>query len=250
MTMANAALLKSEYDIVFAGGGTTACLVAGRLAKADPSLKLLVLEAGPHTNGKLEHIQPGRYLSHMRPGSITTQTHIAKPSDSVAGRSIAVHCGSCVGGGSSVNLAMYNRASASDYDDWETKYNNPGWGSSFLIPLLQKAENYQVDPSDQNLSTHGYSGPLNVSLGGDFSLPAQQFLEIGSRIEQDRPISNDNNTLHPDSVNVFARIPKWIDGSSGKRSDTPHYFVYNQTDNKNLEVVDGCRVTRVIFEYV
>jgi len=33
---------------------------------------------------------------------------------------------------------MYTRASASDYDDWKTMYENPGWGSDDLIPLLKK----------------------------------------------------------------------------------------------------------------
>lgn len=33
---------------------------------------------------------------------------------------------------------MYTRASRSDYDDWEETYENPGWGSKDLIPLLKK----------------------------------------------------------------------------------------------------------------
>lgn len=33
---------------------------------------------------------------------------------------------------------MYTRASASDYDAWKTEYENPGWGSDDLIPLLRK----------------------------------------------------------------------------------------------------------------
>ena len=33
---------------------------------------------------------------------------------------------------------MYTRPAASDYDDWETVYKNPGWGSKHLIPLLKK----------------------------------------------------------------------------------------------------------------
>jgi choline dehydrogenase-like flavoprotein len=33
---------------------------------------------------------------------------------------------------------IYMRPSASDYDDWETLYKNPGWGSKDLIPLLRK----------------------------------------------------------------------------------------------------------------
>ena len=33
---------------------------------------------------------------------------------------------------------MYTRASASDYDDWEKKFKNPGWGSEDIIPLIKK----------------------------------------------------------------------------------------------------------------
>lgn len=33
---------------------------------------------------------------------------------------------------------MYTRAAASDYDEWEEKFKNPGWGSKHLIPLLKK----------------------------------------------------------------------------------------------------------------
>ena len=40
---------------------------------------------------------------------------------------------------------------------------------------------------------------------------------------------------------------RWIDAESGRRSDVPHHFIYNQ-DNKNLIVLDGKRVKRVIFE--
>ena len=37
-----------------------------------------------------------------------------------------------------LTVMMYTRASASDYDDWEKVYENPGWGSNDLIPLLRK----------------------------------------------------------------------------------------------------------------
>lgn len=35
-------------DIIFAGGGTAACIAAGRLAKANPDLKILLIEGGPN----------------------------------------------------------------------------------------------------------------------------------------------------------------------------------------------------------
>lgn len=33
---------------------------------------------------------------------------------------------------------MYTRAAASDYDDWENTFRNPGWGSKDIIPLIRK----------------------------------------------------------------------------------------------------------------
>ena len=35
-------------------------------------------------------------------------------------------------------VMMYTRAAASDYDDWEKEFNNPGWGSKEIIPLIKK----------------------------------------------------------------------------------------------------------------
>ena len=39
---------------------------------------------------------------------------------------------------------MYTRASASDYDDWNTVHENPGWGSEDLIPLLKKVRRWHI----------------------------------------------------------------------------------------------------------
>lgn len=36
----------SEVDIIVVGGGAAGCIVAGRLAKADPSLQIAIIEAG------------------------------------------------------------------------------------------------------------------------------------------------------------------------------------------------------------
>ena len=61
-----------------------------------------MLEAGPPTKDVLEHIQPGRFLTHLLPGSNTVKHVVSKPSDYLNGRELAIQCGHCVGGGSSV----------------------------------------------------------------------------------------------------------------------------------------------------
>lgn len=129
--------IDASYDIVFAGGGTAACVTASRLASAAPDLRILVLESGPTTEGKAEHIRPGQYVSHLLPTSKTMQFYVSPPSEYLAGRSAIVPSGRCIGGGSSVNFTLYNRPAASDLDAWG-EFGNPGWFSEDLIPLFNK----------------------------------------------------------------------------------------------------------------
>ncbi|OCH90856.1 alcohol oxidase [Obba rivulosa] len=233
----------ATYDIVIAGGGTAGCIIAGRLAAADPSLKILVLEAGPPTLDDVLHTQPARYLYHLRPDSTTVKFNVAKPSPHVAGRSIVVPCGQCLGGGSSVNFTMYTRAAASDYQDWETVHGNKGWGFNDLLPLLRKCETYQVAPGKE---THGYEGPLKVSYGGLYSNIGKDFLDIAAQYDKTRGRTDDPNSLL--EINAYGRWQKWIDAKTGKRSDTAHHYVYNQSHQRNLHVKTGYLVKRVIFE--
>ncbi|KAJ7668994.1 alcohol oxidase-like protein [Mycena rosella] len=236
--------VQAEYDLVFAGGGTTACIIASRLATALPDLSILVLESGPTTKGKTEHIQPGQASTHLAPTSKTMQFYTSTSSEFLGGRSAAVQSGRCVGGGSSVNFMVYNRPAASDFDAWEMEFGNPGWSAKDLIPLLQKAETYEIDPDGP---THGSNGPLKVSFGGNEMLDiGKQFLDIGPKFDKDRPRSEEGNAFDEDSINVFFPCPKWI-SSDGRRSDVAHHYVYNK-NLENLSVFDGCLVNRVVIE--
>lgn len=60
-----------EVDIIFAGGGTAACVAAGRLAKANPDLKILLVEGGRNNFNDPTITNPAVYLSHLAPDSKT-----------------------------------------------------------------------------------------------------------------------------------------------------------------------------------
>ncbi|KAH9481243.1 Alcohol oxidase [Psilocybe cubensis] len=240
---------EADYDIIFAGGGASACITAGRLAAADPSLKILVVEAGPHTREKRDVIQPARYanaLARVATGeSEMFAVHVGKPTDSLLGRAPIVLAPSAVGGGSSVNFMVYTRGAASDYDDWEIEYGNAGWGSKHLIPLLKKAETYQ--PETKN-DTHGTSGPLKIShVPPGLINIASNSLEVAAAYDKKRPqITEDVNTFY--ECNKYGYAERYINGLTGRRSDTAHHYIYNQENNLNLTVLDRHRVIRVIFE--
>ncbi|KAG1859672.1 GMC oxidoreductase-domain-containing protein [Suillus subluteus] len=228
----------SEFDIIFAGGGSTACVVAGRLAACDPSLRILILEGGQHTLNKAAHVQPYQYITHQAPTSTTMSINIGNPSPHLNGRAPIVHCAHCVGGGSSVNFMNYTRSPASDFDDWGVD----GWESKNLIPLMKKAETYEVQA---DRPTHGYNGPIKVSSGGCKMDISEDFIRVGTKYHK-RPFSDDSNDL--ETCNTYTHMRRYIDGTTGTRSDAAHHYVYNQAHNPNLQIWVGKRVKRVIFE--
>ncbi|KAJ4465377.1 GMC oxidoreductase-domain-containing protein [Lentinula edodes] len=245
-------LLFDTYDIVFAGGGTAACIIAGRLAQADSSLKILVIEAGPHSFNLHNHVQPARYLNSLVQGHTVT-LHNSVHSEALGGRSVSIPSGCCVGGGSAVNFMIYTRAAASDYDDWE-KLGNSGWGSRSLIPLARKVETYQL-PSDSP-SVHGSTGPIKVSHGGHDTNIGKEFL-TAAQYDKDRKSSPsaDINDFQTTNVYGVSLRPRYIDSDTGKRSDVAHHFLYNlpnfsldPNEGNNLHVLTNRRVVKVIFK--
>jgi choline dehydrogenase-like flavoprotein len=58
-------------DIIFCGGGTAACVTAGRLAKANPDLKILMIEGGRNNYQDPTVVNPAVFLTHLAPDSKT-----------------------------------------------------------------------------------------------------------------------------------------------------------------------------------
>lgn len=114
-------------------GGTAGCVVASRLADADPELSILVIEGGPNNDIPTVEI-PANFLAHLSPESKTNRFHLTKKSTEVADRSLIVPTGNILGGGSSTNFMMYSRAQRSDWDSW----NTPGWSADEMLPFLKK----------------------------------------------------------------------------------------------------------------
>ncbi|KAJ7749671.1 GMC oxidoreductase-domain-containing protein [Mycena metata] len=235
---------NSEYDIIFAGCGTAACVTAGRLPSANSRLRILIVENGACTKDSLLHVQPARWVlnAFTATKSPTFTFHPSNPSVKLNGRAPATSNANCIGGGGSVNGLMYNRAPASDYDDW-MRLGNPGWGAADLIPLAKKLETYQAGVVD---STHGSSGPIKVSYGGYETDIAKDFPSTAGGFPRGRNFTEALNDFH--RCDLYGRIPKYIDAETGRRSDTAHHYVYNQAYNQNLHILTNARVNRVIFD--
>ncbi|CAK5267117.1 unnamed protein product [Mycena citricolor] len=232
---------EQSFDIIFAGGGTTACVIAARLSAAVPSLSILIVEDGPDTLDSPMHLQPALFIENMRnPASPTMQFHGTRDA---SGKLSSVNHGRCVGGSSVINAMIYNRAAASDYDDW-ARAGNPGWGAEDLIPLAKKLETYQGKIVND---THGSSGPIQVSPARALGLGAD-FLDAAAAYPRGRSFTDDLNGFGP--VDVYGRWPKYIDGPSGRRSDAANTCLYPRlgTTASNIRIISRARVSAVLFD--
>ena len=127
-------------DLTIHAGGLTGCVVAGRLAEADPNLKILLIEQGPNNYGHRDVIYPALYPRNLFPSSQYMLFWQTRKSPQLADRAPIVPSGGSLGGGSAVNWMVYTRAQRSDFDAWNTK----GWGADEMLPFLKKVRIFRT----------------------------------------------------------------------------------------------------------
>ncbi|CAJ2503395.1 Uu.00g107890.m01.CDS01 [Anthostomella pinea] len=162
-----------EVDVIIAGGGTAGCIVAARLADADPDLSVLVIEEGTNNLGNPMISKPAFCYTHALPGGQTTRLYKGIKEPNIAGREIHVHSGAILRGGSAINMMMYTRGQRSDYDAWQT----PGWSADDMLHYLKKFEIYHGLGQQ---AYHGDDGPIHVSDGDPTSVPVGQYIAVSS----------------------------------------------------------------------
>ncbi|KAJ4292480.1 hypothetical protein N0V90_009142 [Kalmusia sp. IMI 367209] len=144
------------YDYIVCGGGTSGCVIAGRLAE-DLDVTVLVLEAGPD-NADLENV-------HMAGGwsknfdSETDWNLVTKPMKAIDDREVKVSRGRFLGGSSGVNGTLCIRGIKQDYDDWGLSE----WTGEKMFEYMKKAETFhEKDWHKAAKSVHGTNGPLHT----------------------------------------------------------------------------------------
>ncbi len=219
-------------DYVIVGGGSAGCVIAARLSE-DPSVSVLLIEAGGTDRHPLYHWPAG--FAKMTKG-IGSWGWSTVPQKHMKGRVLRYTQAKVIGGGSTINAQLYTRGNRLDYDEW-AQAGNRGWSYEEVLPYFKRAEDNQRFADD----FHGYGGPLGVSMPVaplpicDAYMRAAQ--EIGI------PYNHDFNGARQAGVGFYQLSQK-----NARRSSASVAYLAPARGRKNLTVVTGARVLRIVVE--
>ncbi len=152
-----------EFDHVIVGAGTAGCLLANRLS-ADPSQRVLLLEAGRSDNYHWIHIPVGYLYCIGNPRTDWLYKTEADPG--LNGRSLLYPRGKTLGGCSSINGMLYTRGQSRDYDHWAQVTGEDAWSWTHSLADFMGHEAHHSQDADhadgEAARFHGRGGEWRV----------------------------------------------------------------------------------------
>ncbi|HEY8571507.1 GMC family oxidoreductase [Phenylobacterium sp.] len=216
-----------------AGAGSAGCVLANRLS-ADPKVRVLVLEAGGKDDWIWFHIPVGYLFAIGNPRADWMFTTAEEPG--LGGRALAYPRGKVIGGSSAINAMIYMRGQAADYDGWR-QLGLAGWGWDDVLPHFLKHEDH-IDGTS----------PFHAS-GGEWRVEHPRVRwEILDAVRDAAeavgvPKVSDFNTGDNEGSSYFQ-----VNQKAGRRWSAARGFLKPVLHRKNLTLVTGAEIERVLFE--
>ena len=220
------------YDYIIIGAGSAGCVLASRLSE-DPTVKVLLLEAGGKDTAKEIHMPVAFSKLFKGPNDWAYYT---EPEGQLGNRSLYWPRGKVLGGSSSLNAMIYIRGHQADYDQWRA-LGNPGWGFWDVLPDFKKAENNENGASEY----HGAGGPLHVSNPRSLNPLSEVFVEAAEQAGFKR-----NPDFNGATQEGFG--PYQLTQCQGKRNSAAAAFLRSAMLRPNLTVRTNVQAFDILFE--
>lgn len=144
-----------QFDFIIVGAGSAGCVLAHRLS-ADPTIRVLLLEAGGDHRHFLISMPLGFLRAMLNPKF--SRFMLSEPEPHLNQRRLPMPRGRVLGGSSSINGMFYMRGHSLDYETWE-QMGCEGWGFAEVLPYFKRLECSWRGAGPY----HGATGPLHVA---------------------------------------------------------------------------------------
>ncbi|HKW34867.1 MAG TPA: GMC family oxidoreductase N-terminal domain-containing protein [Candidatus Acidoferrum sp.] len=229
--------LRTQYDFVICGSGSSGSVVASRLAE-NSDVSVLLLEAGGDDDAP-SVTDARQWVTNI--GSERYWQFKAEPNPHLNGRAIPMGMGKALGGGSSINAMIWARGHKSDWDFFASETGNPAWGYESVVDIYRGIEDWQGAPDPRH---RGIGGPVFVQPLNN-PTPAVRALFEAIRSLGIPIFENQNGRIMEADGGASGADMRIRDG---KRQSVFRTYVFPHMDQPNLTVLPHALVTRLTFE--
>jgi choline dehydrogenase len=231
-------MAPTRYDFLIVGGGSAGSVLANRLS-ADPSNRVLVLEAGRPDYIWDVFIHMPAALTFPIGSRFYDWRYESEPEPFMHDRRVYHARGKVLGGSSSINGMIFQRGNPLDYERWGADPGMGSWDYAHCLPYFRRMENCLAADIDD--AFRGHAGPLVLERGPATNPLFGAFFE--SVQQAGYTLTDDVNGYRQEGFAPFDR-----NVHRGRRLSAARAYLHPVMGRRNLDVKTRVFVTRILFE--
>ena len=231
-------MARQPYDFVIVGGGSAGSALANRLS-ADPSSRVLVLEAGRPDYRADVFVHMPAALTFPIGSRFYDWKYESEPEPFMNGRRIYHARGKLLGGSSSINGMIFQRGNPLDYERWAADPGMSSWDYAHCLPYFKRMETCLAASADDPF--RGHDGPLVLERGPASSPLFRAF--FGAVQQAGYQLTDDVNGYRQEGFAPFDR-----NIHRGGRLGAARAYLHPVMNRPNLEVRTGAFATQIVFD--